>query len=54
MPVMVVAGKNMGAAGKIKSLQQRKNMMEKNRVVIETSDGEIDTLREYVLVGELK
>jgi small subunit ribosomal protein S4e len=53
-PVMVVAGKNIGAVGRIKSLQQRKNMMEKNRVVIETSEGEIDTLREYVLVGELK
>lgn len=53
-PVMVVAGKNIGATGKIKSLQPRNKMTEKSRIVIETGDGEIDTLREYVLVGELK
>jgi small subunit ribosomal protein S4e len=53
-PAMVVAGRNIGATGKIKVLKGRKKMTEKNRAVIETKDGEIDTLMEYVLVGELK
>jgi small subunit ribosomal protein S4e len=53
-PAMVVAGRNMGASGKIKVLKERNKMTEKNRAVIETKDGEIDTLMEYVLVGEIK
>ncbi len=54
VPATIVSGKNAGAAGKIKSVYQRKRMQEKSRVVIATKDGEIETLKEYVLIGEIK
>ncbi len=50
----IMAGKNSGASGKIKAIHPRKTMVEKSRVVIETKEGEIETLREYILVGEIK
>ncbi len=50
----IMAGKNSGVSGKIKSAEERKTMMEKGRVVLETKEGEIETLREYILVGEAK
>lgn len=50
----IMAGKNSGVSGKIKTVHERKTMMEKSRVVLETKDGEIETLREYIIVGEIK
>ncbi len=50
----IMAGKNSGASGKIKAVHERKTMMEKSRVVLESKDGEIETLKEYIIVGEMK
>jgi len=49
----VVAGKNIGMKGKIKDIRERKNMLEKAMIVLETKVGEIQTLRDYILVGEV-
>jgi len=50
----IFAGKNSGIKGKIKSIDERKTMLEKARILLETADGEIDTLKDYVIVGEVK
>lgn len=49
---MIIAGRNIGVKGKIKDIHERRNMLEKSVVVLETSKGEIKTLRDYILVGE--
>lgn len=54
VPAVIIAGKNKGASGKIKDAHARDRMQEKNRVVLQTKSGEIETLKEYVLVGEVK
>jgi len=54
LPATVVKGKNIGLAGKIKSVHQSKRLQEKSRVVLETKGGDIETLRDYILVGEVK
>ncbi|MBN1897054.1 MAG: 30S ribosomal protein S4e [Candidatus Aenigmarchaeota archaeon] len=51
---VVIAGNNIGAEGKIKLIHDRKTMFEKSRVVVTTKDCEIETLKEYVLVGDMK
>jgi small subunit ribosomal protein S4e len=51
---VVIAGNNVGSEGKIKMIQNRVNMLEKSRVILETKEGEIETLKEYVVVGEMK
>ena len=48
------AGKNSGASGRIKSIKTAKSMTERGRVVVETKEGDIETLKEYVIVGEAK
>ena len=53
-PAMIIAGKNLGAKGKIKEIFDRKTMIERSRIVLQTKDGEIETVKEYVLVGEIK
>jgi small subunit ribosomal protein S4e len=50
----VVSGKNIGMTGKVKEVFDRKTMTERNRVVLETKEGEMETVKEYVLVGEIK
>ena len=50
----VVSGKNIGMTGKVKEIFDRKTMTESNRVVLETKEGEMETVKEYVLVGEVK
>jgi small subunit ribosomal protein S4e len=50
----VIAGNNIGAEGKIKSVENRKTMLEKSRVVLETKEGDIETLKDYVIVGETR
>ncbi|MBN2331396.1 MAG: 30S ribosomal protein S4e [Candidatus Aenigmarchaeota archaeon] len=54
VPAMIVSGKNMGVSGKIKDVHARRKMQEKSRVVLLTKSGEIETLKDYVLVGEVK
>ncbi len=50
---MIVAGRNIGVKGKIKDIRERKNMLEKAMVLLESKRGEIQTLRDYILVGEI-
>ena len=51
---LIVSGKNMGVAGKIKAVHDRDSMLVRGRVVVETAHGDIETLKDYVLVGEIK
>lgn len=51
---VVFAGKTSGASGRIKSIKTAKSMTERGRVVVETKEGDIETLKEYVIVGEAK
>lgn len=53
-PAMVMYGRNMGVRGKIKSVYDRKTLTETNRVVLDTGKGEMETVKDYVLVGEIK
>ncbi len=53
-PATVIAGKNIGIKGKVKEIFDRKTMFEANRVVIQTKEGDMETVKEYVLVGETK
>ena len=50
---LVIGGRNKGAEGKIKKVRRRSNMLEKSTVVIQAKDKEIQTLQEYVMVGEI-
>jgi len=49
----IIAGKNIGATGKIKDFVVKKNMLEKPTVTIESDKKEINTLTAYILVGEI-
>lgn len=51
---IIVSGKNIGVKGKIKEAFNRETMLGSNRVILQTKDGEIETVKEYVLVGEMK
>jgi len=53
-PAMIISGKNIGVHGKIKEIFDRKTMLESSRVVLQTKDGEIETVKDYVLVGDVK
>lgn len=53
-PAIVISGKNIGVGGKVKEIFDRKTMLESNRVVLQTKEGEMETIKEYVLVGETK
>lgn len=51
-PCMIIAGRNKGVKGSIKDIKERKSMLEKSTVKIESEKGkEIETLKEYVMVG---
>jgi hypothetical protein len=53
-PALIIAGRNMGVAGRIKDVKDRKSMLEKGTVTIETEKGKgIETLKDYVMVGSL-
>jgi small subunit ribosomal protein S4e len=54
VPGMIVAGKNSGVTGKVKDVHNRDNMLIKSGIVLDSEQGEIETLKEYVLVGEIK
>jgi small subunit ribosomal protein S4e len=53
-PAIVISGKNIGVKGNVKDIFDRKSMLESNRVVLQTKGGEMETVKEYVLVGEIK
>jgi len=51
---LIIAGRNKGVTGRIKDVKERKSMLEKSTVTIETEKGrDIETLKEYVMVGTL-
>ncbi len=53
-PALIIAGRNMGVTGRIKDVKERKSMLEKSTVTIETEKGrDIETLKDYVMVGAL-
>jgi len=54
VPAIVFSGKNMGVKGKVKEVFNRKTMFESSRVVIQTKEGEMETVKRYVFVGEFK
>jgi small subunit ribosomal protein S4e len=53
-PATIISGKNRGIQGKVKEIFARKTMPEESRVVIQAKDKEIETIKEYVLVGEIR
>jgi len=52
-PALIIAGRNVGVEGKVKKIRRRANMLERSTAVIQTKDKEIQTLQEYVMVGEI-
>ena len=53
-PALIMSGRNPGLQGKIKEIFDRKTMIGSNRVLIQTKDEDVETVKEYVLVGEIK
>jgi small subunit ribosomal protein S4e len=47
----IFSGKNIGAKGTIKEIKKRKSMTEKSTVTIKSKDKDIETLLDYVFVG---
>ncbi len=50
---LIIAGRNMGSEGRITSIKQSRGMMEKSTVTLVSGKREIQTLREYVMAGEV-
>jgi len=49
---MVIDGVNRGKQGKIVNISERRSMLEKSKVVLETDKKErIETIKEYIMVG---
>lgn len=53
-PCIIVSGRNIGKRGKIKDIFERKSMLERSRVVLETKEKDIETVKDYILVGDFK
>lgn len=53
-PAIIMSGRNTGAKGKVKEIFNRKTLLGRNRILLQTKDGDIETVKEYVLVGEIK
>lgn len=53
-PAVITAGKNIGVRGKIKNIKRRVRMQEKSVASVQSEDGEIRTLLNYIMVGEIK
>ncbi|MBN2042512.1 MAG: 30S ribosomal protein S4e [Candidatus Aenigmarchaeota archaeon] len=51
---MIVSGKNPGAKGKIKEIFEKKSMLGTNRIVVQTKDKDIETVKDYILIGDFK
>ena len=52
-PAFIIAGRNTGVRGRIKDIKERKNMLEKSTIIIEGDGKDIQTLKDYVMVGSL-
>ncbi|MCX6814062.1 MAG: 30S ribosomal protein S4e [Candidatus Aenigmarchaeota archaeon] len=53
-PALIIAGRNIAVTGRIKDIKERKSMLEKSTITIETEKGrDIETLKDYVMVGSL-
>jgi small subunit ribosomal protein S4e len=50
----VTAGRNMGAWGRIKEIEEKEHMTEKSTVTLDTGKKEIKTLKKYIFVSENK
>ena len=51
---LIVAGRNKGVKGTVKKIRERRSMLEKSTVKIMTKDKEIETPKDYVMVGEIR
>ncbi len=49
----IISGKNIGIRGSIEDIKRRKTMLEKSTATIKTGEKEIQTLLDYVMVGEI-
>jgi small subunit ribosomal protein S4e len=52
-PAVIISGKNIGTKGKIHDIKRRKTMLETSTVVIKSGEENIETLLDYIMVGEL-
>ncbi|MEM5812189.1 MAG: 30S ribosomal protein S4e [Candidatus Aenigmatarchaeota archaeon] len=53
--VVIISGRNIGIKGKIKEIKERKSMLERSMIMIESDDGkEIETPKDYLMVGNLQ
>jgi small subunit ribosomal protein S4e len=52
-PALIISGRNAGTKGKVKEIFDRKTLLGRNRILLQTSGGDIETVKEYVLVGEI-
>jgi small subunit ribosomal protein S4e len=50
-PAFIIAGKNIGISGIVKAINLRKTITEQATVLLSTSKGDVQTLRDYVMVG---
>lgn len=53
-PAFIIGGRNIGASGIIKNVHIRGNMLEKSAIILKTKEKEIETLKDYVIAGELQ
>jgi len=51
--VFVIAGNNTGVEGKLKEVNRRTNMLKKSTVTIQSKNRDVQTLLEYIMVGEV-
>jgi small subunit ribosomal protein S4e len=51
-PCFVTAGRNIGIHGKVKDIEEKKHMLEKSTVTLDTAKGDIKTLREYIFIAD--
>ena len=49
---LIIAGRNIGTEGRVGEIKQRKGMMEKSTITLTSGKKGIQTLKEYVMVGE--
>lgn len=49
--VLIIGGKNKGLSGKIKDIKERKTIQEKASIIIDVKGKDIETLKNYVMVG---
>lgn len=50
-PVTVTGGKNVGVTGTLEKIFKRETILQKNKVIVDTGKGKIETLKKFVLVS---